>query len=266
MAHSTIINIAKKGSIVLLLLCGVFTFGCTKKSASEVSVESNDSEVVPAQPVSSSRPQPIEKKNAKSQTDPNDPTIKKPQGGAAQPSEISPIKPKTVSLDALAIPAGWMGGSNPPTRFVQLSKASSCYSGSNCTEITYSTGGNWAGIVYWPPVCGESGTDQAWENVRSGACGINLIEKENFTDIERFSFWARGQGTIEFKVGAVDIPPIPGATTGKVTLSNSWKKYEIPLKAVDLNSSSGLFIWTAADLDNPDGAKFTIDKLQFEGQ
>ena len=264
MAHSTLINIAKKGSIVVLLFYGILTLSCTRNTDSDVSLDSNDSESVSTQPVSSSGTQPMEK--AKSQANQNDSTIKKPQGGAAQPSVNSPIKPITLSLDSLAIPAGWMGGINPPNRFVQLSKASSCYSGSNCTEITYSTGGSWAGIVYWPPVCGESGTNQAWKNVRSGACSINLIEKGDFTDIERFSFWARGQGTIEFKVGAVDIPPIPGATTGKVKLGNSWKKYEIPLNAVDLNSAAGLFIWTAADLDNPNGAKFTIDKLQFEGQ
>jgi hypothetical protein len=34
---------------------------------------------------------------------------------------------------------------------------------------------------------------------------------------------------------------------------------------MDLTKVVGLFLWVAADIDNPDGAVFYLDSIQFEG-
>ena len=95
-----------------------------------------------------------------------------------------------------------------------------------------------------------------------------MLEAGNFSTVSRLAFWAKGdQGEeiIEFKIGAVDIPPIPGRSLGKVTLARDWKPYEIDLEGMDLTNAVGLFLWVASDVDNPQGAVFYLDDIQFEG-
>ena len=70
---------------------------------------------------------------------------------------------------------------------------------------------------------------------------------------------------IEFKVGASDIPPKPGKSLGRVTLTSAWQQHVIPLNNVDLTQVTGLFAWVARDIDNRQGAVFYLDDIQFEG-
>jgi hypothetical protein len=116
--------------------------------------------------------------------------------------------------------------------------------------------------------CGTSGTKEAWEALRTGGCAIDLRREAKIGEVRSLSLWARGaQGgeVIELRVGGPDIPPQPGSSTGKVSLSTSWKRYEIDLTTLDLSRSAGLFVWIATDLDNPRGAVFFLDDLRFEG-
>jgi hypothetical protein len=86
--------------------------------------------------------------------------------------------------------------------------------------------------------------------------------------VTRLTFWSRGeQGgeVVEFKVGGADMSPFPGRSTGKITLDTPWVQYEIDLTDADLTNATGLFVWIAVDMDNPDGAVFYLDDIQFEG-
>ena len=77
----------------------------------------------------------------------------------------------------------------------------------------------------------------------------------------------RGGEKIEFTVGSNPggPPPTPKRSLGTVTLETIWKQYEIDLKGVDLSKAIALFYWGASDADNPKGAVFYLDDIQFEG-
>jgi len=194
------------------------------------------------------------------------------QGESPQTSltiEVTVSEIVAVRLDALAIPAGWMSGGDNPANFISLQASpDDCHTGADCIRFTYRTGGAWGGVYWWPPACGESGTGEAWDRVRRGTCGVNVLEAGNLGAVNRLTFWARGdQGReiIEFKVGGVDVPPTPGRSLGKVTLKPTWEQYEIDLENLDLTNAIGLFLWVAADDTNPQGAVFHLDDVQFEG-
>ncbi len=195
-------------------------------------------------------------------------------GGASPPTSlvinVLPIAAATVPLDALAIPAGWMSGGTSPANFISLERGNEaiCHTGADCLRISYRPGGVWGGIYWWPLGCGESGTEEAWDQVRQGTCGINVLEAGNLTAANRLTFWAKGdQGgeVVEFKIGAVDILPSPGRSLGRVTLTGTWEQYEIDLEGMDLTNAIGLFLWVASDVDNPEGTVFYLDDIQFEG-
>jgi hypothetical protein len=175
----------------------------------------------------------------------------------------------SVRLDALAVPAGWMSGTGDPKSRIGLGVSpSGCHTGADCLQVTYTAGGVFGGIYWWPGSCGESGTPEAWEKVKRGTCGTNVLKAGNLSAVKRLTFWARGdQGgeVVEFKIGAVDIMPSPGRSLGRVTLTREWKKYEIGLEGMDLTNAIALFAWIAADIDNPQGAIFYLDDIQFEG-
>lgn len=191
--------------------------------------------------------------------------------GASQPTQLSIRIAETVAarLDALAIPAGWMSGGGDPMPFITLSPGQTgCQSRPGCTRVTYKPGGQWGGIYWWPQVCGDSGTDAAWQKVKADSCGIDVRQAGNFKEINRLIFWVRGERGgegIEFKIGAIDIEPKPGRSLGKVTLKTTWEPKEIDLKGMDLTKAIGLFAWIATDVANPQGAVFYLDGIQFEG-
>ena len=191
--------------------------------------------------------------------------------GASPPTSlvINVATMASVRLDALASPAGWMSGGGSPESFISF-KASSegCHTGSDCLQITYRPGGGWGGIYWWPLSCGESGTPEAWDRVRKGTCGINVLEAGHLGAASRLTFWARGDKggeVVEFKIGAVDVLPTPGRSLGRVTLKPTWEQYAIELEGMDLTNVIGLFLWVATDVDNTQGAVFYLDDIQFEG-
>jgi len=176
----------------------------------------------------------------------------------------------TLGLDQLdTVPAGWMSGGPNPALFMDFGSSSdNCHTGTNCIKLTYRTGGGWGGIYWWPLACGDSGTDLTWNNVKSGACGVNVLQAGNFGAVDSLTFWARGERggeVVEFKIGGADIPPMPASSTGKVTLTSDWQPYRIGLAGKDLTNATGLFLWVATDQDNLDGAVFYLDDIQFEG-
>ena len=175
----------------------------------------------------------------------------------------------SVRLEALGIPAGWMSGQAPPKNYLSIGPSTiACHTGKDCKQYTYKSGGNWAGIMWWPLTCGKSGTPDAWKKVQDGTCGVNVPKAGNLQTVKRLSFWARGQRggeVVEFKVGAADVLPSPGRSLGEITLGPAWKRYTIDLAGVDLTNSIGLFSWVATDVSNPQGAVFYLDEIQFEG-
>lgn len=175
----------------------------------------------------------------------------------------------SIGLDALAIPAGWMSGGVDPEPYIKLEGSpGNCHTGADCLQITYRPGGGWGGFYWWPLTCGESGTPDAWDRVTEGTCGVNVLEAGGFSAVNRLTFWARGDRggeVVEFKIGAVDVEPMPGRSLGKVTLEPTWEQYEINLENLDLTNAIGLFLWVAADDTNPQGAVFHLDDIQFEG-
>ncbi len=194
--------------------------------------------------------------------------------GASAPTSLVinvPVAPATatIPLDALAIPAGFMAGTGDPANVIALGAGQVvCHTGTDCIAITYKPGAGWGGIFWWPLTCGAAGDPVAWDKVQRGDCGVNVLDAGGLKTVERLSFWVRGaQGgeVVEFKIGAVDMAPKPGRSLGKVTLDNGWKQKEIDLTGVDLTNAIGLFAWIATDNNNPNGAIFYLDDIQFEG-
>ncbi len=192
-----------------------------------------------------------------------------PHGKSPESSVTIQVPAKvSVSLEAVGIPAGWMSGGGDPSQFIQLGGGQDCHTGADCLRVGYRSGGQWGGIIWWPLACGSSGTREAWDRATSGACAISVQVAGGLTSVERLTFWARGeQGgeVIEFKVGAQDLLPRPGRSTGQLTLTPGWQQVEIDLEGVEMSRAVALFTWVATDLRNPRGATFFLDDIQFEG-
>ena len=220
------------------------------------------------------------------------------QGVSAEASLIINVLPVTaVQLDALAIPGGWMSCTHEwhpldsTSAIAQESRPRDCHTGSDCLGFRYRTGAECGTTVWWPAcfgkivnvqcqpadpwtnvhegqVCTVTVKQPTSEDVQRGTCNINALEAGNFKAIERLSFWARGeQGgeIVTFGVGSPDLPPMPSRSTGRLTLTEDWERHEIDLSGVDLTSAVILFNWHASDVDNPQGAVFYLDDIQFEG-
>jgi len=198
-------------------------------------------------------------------------TASNDQGAApAMSITVNVLGIAAIKLDAVGIPAGWMTGGGNPSTYIEMKSAdaSECRSGTTCQRVTNRVGGGWNGVIWWPLACGDTGNEAAWENVKGGACGVNVPTSGALSVINNLTFWARGdQGkeVVEFRVGAVDIVPSPGRSTGKIMLTKDWKQYTIELKDMDLTNAIALFSWVTADSDNSDGAIFYLSEIQFEG-
>lgn len=100
----------------------------------------------------------------------------------------------------------------------------------------------------------------------------------DLTGATTLSFWARGAvggERVEFFMGGVGrnpnsgqpIAPYPDSTpvlTRAVTLGPTWQRYSIDLTGKDLSYVLGGFGWVASALNNPAGAVFFIDDIQYE--
>jgi len=191
--------------------------------------------------------------------------------GASPQSSISistAATPPAVSLASIGIPAGWMADGDS-TAAISLSTGSSgCHTGADCIQITYRAVGEWAGIVWWPKACGPNGAPASWQRARACSCSTDVLRAGNLHSIGKVSFWARGESgreVVEFKVGDDTLCPLPGRSSGDLTLTADWRRYEIDLGGLDMRRAAALFTWVATKLHNPKGATFYLDDVQFEG-
>ncbi len=152
------------------------------------------------------------------------------------------------------VPSGWMGDVGA----IQANQncTETPYAGKTCIKITYTgkTTNNqgWIGI-YWQNPANNWGSSKG---------GYNL------TGAKTLEFWARGEKggeTVEFKMGGItgEFSDTDTVSGGPTTLTSEWKKYSIDLSDTDLSYISGGFCFAASQLDNPDGAVFYLDDIQY---
>jgi hypothetical protein len=127
------------------------------------------------------------------------------------------------------------------------------HSGPSCIKITYDDTGNWAGIVWQNPPNDWGDEPGGWD----------------ITGAKKLSFWARGEAggeLVEFKLGILgrnkDFPDSGKASLGRVKLSSTWQKYEIPLEGKDLTCIKTGFVWSLAGRKEP--ITFYLDDIRYE--
>lgn len=191
------------------------------------------------------------------------------KGASPQSSiSISTAAAPAVGLGSIGIPGGWMAAGDPATEITLSGSTAGCHSGADCFQIRYKAASDFAGIVWWPKSCGPSGTPAAWQRARDCSCATDLLRAGNLRTVSRVSFWARGERgreVVELKVGDETLCPTPARSSGDLTLTSEWRRYEIDLAGLDLKRAVALFAWVATKLHNPKGATFYLDDVQFEG-
>jgi len=130
--------------------------------------------------------------------------------------------------------------------------------GDTCIKVTYYSnrgGAGWAG-VYW--------TEPA-NNWGDKGLGFNL------KGAERISFWARGATGKEiinnFIMGGIQGKEFEDSdykAVGPIALTTDWKQYSIDLKDANLANIIGGFCVTMTKNDNPEGAVFYLDDIEYE--
>ena len=166
-----------------------------------------------------------------------------------------------IDIQNFFIPSGYMGDGEYGTKYIKFE--GSCemnpHSAPMCVKIKYTFGPQrWAGI-YW-----QNKPDN-WGDKKG-----NNYSKKN---ISKISFWAKGETgdeVVEFKSGGISnsskkYKDSYEETTGRLTLTKEWQKYEIDLEGVDLSSVIGAFCWVASkDFSNQPSVVFYIDDIYFE--
>jgi hypothetical protein len=184
---------------------------------------------------------------------------------------ISTAAPPAVQLEAIGIPAYWLAppGHNPANAIhLSTGRAGGCHTGADCIQVRYTAGATWAGVFWWPSTCGSNVTPETLRKANDCSCAINVLNAGNLRTVNRLTFWARGETggeVVEIKVGDGALCPLPGHSTGPLTLTADWKRYELDLAGLDMRRAVALFGWFATDLHDPKGATFFLDDVQFEG-
>jgi len=154
------------------------------------------------------------------------------------------------------IPSGWMGD----YRDIRFNERwdKNPRSGNTAIRVQYSptaqSGAGWAGI-YWQNPANNWGSREGGYNLN----GANMLV-----------FWARGEKGDEkiadFRIGGIkgDFGDSAEASTGPIELTKNWTRYEIKLSNLELSNISGGFCWVANRDDNPEGATFYLDDIQYE--
>jgi hypothetical protein len=199
-------------------------------------------------------------------------------GGTSPPTALTISPPAFVSLDQLVMmPCPISCDDNEQCSDLQISPTN-CHKGSACLRFTYTPGGTCCGFL-WRPLCVASATPPAvspipcWPHyvayvAPGGECSVDMPKAGNLREASRLVFWVRGeQGgeMIEFGIGGPNMAPVPGRSTGVITLQPTWEAHEIDLRGLDLTRVEVLFRWLATDKHNPRGAVFYLDDVRFEG-
>ena len=158
-------------------------------------------------------------------------------------------------------PSGWMGALTAMTCNTNCNV--NPYSGSTCIKITYDPNNSvkWVGI-YWL-------NQNSWNGP-----GNNIYKIYNICDSCKYkvTFWSRGvtdKEKIEFIVGGVEsgndsIDTL--VSTGYITLSNSWQKYEIDIRNKNLTNLVGGFCFATNNIHNQTNNMivFYLDDIIYE--
>lgn len=196
--------------------------------------------------------------------------------GTSPPTGLIVSPPAIISLDKLSTMPQWVPCVGSEKIGHVEGRQSDCHTDSDCLRFTYVSGGGCGGF-HWRPLCVVSSEVTlvpipSWPNhvahiVPGGDCSIDVLRRANVNHVERVTFWAKGDKgeVIEFGIGGADVAPMPGRSTGEITLQSIWAFHEVNLEGLDLTSAQVLFYWFAADPQNPQGATFYLDDVQFEG-
>jgi len=186
-------------------------------------------------------------------------------GGSPTSSQTVPTA--GIELAEVGVPSGWMGAD--PRRIkdairLEGAEAAECGGTSKCLRITYRPQWGWAGLYWWPTACDLE--SDAWAAVESGECGIDLRNGPDSRPIQRLTFAARGakgDETLDFGVGGHAL--YPKTVQRRVVLDRTWQTFEIDLRKADLKKVTGLFFWTASNLENPTGFVVYLKDVRFTG-
>lgn len=151
-------------------------------------------------------------------------------------------------------PSGWMGTMSA----ISMTESNdNPHSGATCLQISFQPVGNVWARIYWQYPLNNWGDYPGYSI--SGA--------------SRLVFWARGRNggeKAEFKAGGIDNRDRPyrdsfgPVSTGVVTLSKNWRRYEIALAGRDLSNVIGGFCWVTNYPQNPTGATIFLDDIVIE--
>jgi hypothetical protein len=151
-----------------------------------------------------------------------------------------------VDIENTFSPSGWLGDGEYERKYVNFNGADRTHphSAPSSIRITYRFGSRRWGGIYWLNKPDNWG-DQPGDDYSS-------------KKFSRVSFWARGERggeIVEFKAGGITNPAKRygdsfGATTGRISLSNDWREYQIDLSRADLRSVIGGFCWIASQDNN----------------
>ncbi len=151
-------------------------------------------------------------------------------------------------------PTGWIGDTTALT--FSDTDTTLPHEGLQDIKVTYNGVGpnGFAGIIWQNP-------NGNWGTVSNG--GLNL------TGAKTLRFWARGQvggEKIQFQGGGVlgtygDTFKVAGPV---VALTTAWQQFQLDLTGKNLTRVVGGFGFTASKADNPSGATFYLDKIEFD--
>lgn len=152
-----------------------------------------------------------------------------------------------------------------------------CHSGATCIKNAFSA----IDSTYWGGWYFQNGVLHAGDTQPRCNWGDYPGAGFDLTGATKITFWARGEKgkeEIEFFAGGVGRDPFTGEPVkpypdsfrrvppvGTVTmLTKEWKKYTIDLTDLNLGYVVGGFGWVANATNNPSGATFYLDDIQYD--